>query len=174
MSVVFGALLVFGARVFDVSLGTLRVLMLMRGKKYHAACIGFFEVIIYVMVLGTVVQQLDNPVYLIMYGLGYATGNVVGGKLEEKLALGFLTVQIISKHHSKLLTEVLRGNGYGVTVIDSHGWEGDRDILNLQIKRKDLADIERLVTETDANAYVTIYDTRTTQGGYFRRHAKKK
>lgn len=168
-----GAIFIFGARILDVSMGTIRMLMLMRGKKYHAAFIGFFEVIIFILVLGTVVNQLDNPIYLIMYGLGFATGNIVGGWLEEKMAVGFLTVQIISKNHSKILTEVLRGNGYGVTVIDSHGWEGERDILNLQIKRKDMPDVERLITETDADAYVTIFDTRNALGGYFKRSKKK-
>lgn len=170
---VLGAVFIFGARILDVSMGTIRMLMLMRGKKYYAAFIGFFEVIIFILVLGTVVNQLDNPIYLIMYGLGFATGNIVGGWLEEKMAVGFLTVQIISKNHSKILTEVLRGNGYGVTVIDSHGWEGERDILNLQIKRKDMPDVERLIRETDADAYVTIFDTRNALGGYFKRSKKK-
>ena len=173
MSMVAGALLIFCARILDVSMATIRMLMLTRGKKYHAAGIGFFEVIIFIMVLGKVMSQLNNPLYLIMYGLGFATGNIVGGFLEEKMAVGFLTLHIISRQHSKLLTEVLRGNGYGVTVIESHGWEGDRDILNLQIKRKDMPEIQRIITQTDANAYVTVFDTRDALGGYFKRSKKK-
>jgi uncharacterized protein YebE (UPF0316 family) len=173
MELLLGSLFIFGARIIDVSLGTIRMLMLMRGKKYHAAFIGFFEVIVFIKVLGMVVNQLDNPVYLIMYGLGFAAGNIVGGILEERLAVGFLTLHIISKNKSKQLTEVLRGNGYGVTVIDSHGWEGERDILNLQIKRKDVRDVQRLISTTDSNAYVTIYDTREALGGYFKRSKKK-
>lgn len=173
MELLLGSLFIFSARILDVSMGTIRMLMLMRGKKYHAAFIGFFEVIIFIKVLGTVVNQLDNPVYLIMYGLGFAAGNIVGGILEEKLAVGFLTLHIISKDKSKQLTEVLRGNGYGVTVIDSHGWQGERDILNLQIKRKDMRDVQRLISETDSDAYVTIYDTREALGGYFKRSKKK-
>ncbi len=173
MSMIGGALLIFCARILDVSMATIRMLMLTRGKKYHAACIGFFEVIIFIMVLGKVMSQLNNPLYLVMYGLGFATGNIVGGLLEEKMAVGFLTLHIISRQHSKLLTEVLRGNGYGVTVIESHGWEGDRDILNLQIKRKNMPEIQRLITETDASAYVTVFDTRDALGGYFKRSKKK-
>jgi len=173
VELLLGSLFIFSARILDVSMGTIRMLMLMRGKKYHAAFIGFFEVIIFIKVLGTVVNQLDNPVYLIMYGLGFAAGNIVGGILEEKLAVGFLTLHIISKDKSKQLTEVLRGNGYGVTVIDSHGWQGERDILNLQIKRKDMRDVQRLISETDSDAYVTIYDTREALGGYFKRSKKK-
>jgi len=173
MELLLGSLFIFGARIIDVSLGTIRMLMLMRGRKYHAAFIGFFEVIVFIKVLGMVVNQLDNPIYLIMYGLGFAAGNIVGGILEERLAVGFLTLHIISKNKSKQLTEVLRGNGYGVTVIDSHGWEGERDILNLQIKRKDVRDVQRLISTTDSNAYVTIYDTREALGGYFKRSKKK-
>jgi uncharacterized protein YebE (UPF0316 family) len=173
MELLLGSLFIFGARIIDVSLGTIRMLMLMRGRKYHAAFIGFFEVIVFIKVLGMVVNQLDNPIYLIMYGLGFAAGNIVGGILEERLAVGFLTLHIISKNRSKQLTEVLRGNGYGVTVIDSHGWEGERDILNLQIKRKDVRDVQRLISTTDSNAYVTIYDTREALGGYFKRSKKK-
>ncbi|WP_218070313.1 DUF2179 domain-containing protein [Desulfuribacillus alkaliarsenatis] len=174
MSLLFGYLFIFGARILDVSMGTIRMLMLMRGQKYYAAFIGFFEVIIFIVVLGIVVNELENPINLIMYGLGFATGNIVGGWLEEKLAVGFLNVQIISKNHSKTLTEVLRESGYGVTVIDSHGWEGERDILNLQIKRKDLADVQKIIASTDANAYVTIFDTRKALGGYFKQQSKKK
>ncbi|OEH84170.1 hypothetical protein BHU72_12240 [Desulfuribacillus stibiiarsenatis] len=174
MSLIFGYLFIFFARVLDVSMGTIRVLMLMRGQKYYAAVIGFFEVMIFVVVLGKVVNSLDNPINMIMYGLGFATGNIVGGIIEEKLAVGFVNVQIISKSYSKVLTEVLRGAGYGVTVIESQGWEGERDILNLQIKRKDFPEVERLIMGSDPEAFVTIFDVRSGFGGYFKPSMRKR
>lgn len=173
MTAILGYSFIFCARILDVSMGTIRVLLLMRGQKFYAAAIGFFEVIIFIVVLGMVVNELDNPLNLVMYGAGFATGNIVGSWLEEKLAVGLLTVQIISKQHSKVLVETLRDNGYGVTVIDSCGRDGKFDMLNMQIKRKDMAEVQKTISLTDASAYVTIYDTRKALGGYFKQAKKK-
>ena len=97
MSALFGYLLIFLARVSDVSLGTIRTLMVVQGRKWQAALIGFFEVTIYVVVLGTVVSNLKNPMNLLSYSLGYACGNFVGITIENKIGLGNLAAQIILK-----------------------------------------------------------------------------
>ncbi len=96
LGLIGGYFFIFFARVADVSLGVLRTLMLVKGKRFHAAFLGFFEVIIFILALDRVVGDLGNPISLLFYGLGFATGNVVGSYLEEKLALGHLTVQVIS------------------------------------------------------------------------------
>ena len=90
-------LLIFLMRVCDVSLTTFRTLMVVQGRRVQAAFIGFFEVILYIVALGKVVSSLDDPINLLFYALGFATGNYVGITIENKIALGNLGAQIILK-----------------------------------------------------------------------------
>jgi len=124
-----GYLFIFCARICDVSLGTMRTIMVVRGQRLYAAAIGFFEVSIYIVALGKIFSTLDNPLSIVVYAAGYATGNFVGSLIEEKLAVGVLTVQVITMKAPLELTELLRNEGYGVTVIEGQGREGTRYIL---------------------------------------------
>jgi len=118
MPLLFGYALIFFARVVDVTLSTIRTLMVVQGRKPLAALIGFFEVGIYISVLGKVVTSLDNPYNLLAYCAGFAAGNYVGITIENKIALGNLSAQIILKTaENKELVDTLRDNGFGVTVI---------------------------------------------------------
>ncbi len=170
MELLLGYLFIFGARVVDVSLGTVRTVMIIRGRRFQAAVLGFFEVIVYILALQIVVDNLDNLPNLLAYALGFSTGNFVGSYIEEKMALGFLTVQIISKcdHHHALLQD-LRNSGFGVTVIEGQGRAGKRYILNIIIKRKDLKRLNKIVDQWDVGAFTTVLDTRGLKGGFIRK-----
>lgn len=164
---VFSYLFIFFARVSDVSLSTLRILMLMRGKAIQAAVIGFFEVTIYILALSQVIGSLDNPLRLVVYALGFATGNLVGSRLEERLALGFATAQVISLDKWEEMAEKMREQGFGVTVLEGCGKEGTHRILHILLKRRDLPCFLGLVHDIDNQAFVSIMDTRKIFGGYF-------
>jgi len=124
LSLLGGALLIFLARVTDVSLATLRMLFLVRGKRYYAGGIGFLEVIIYIMALKYVVDRLHSPLNLVFYALGFAAGNVVGSFIEEKVALGQVTLQVITDRRPLELAQRLRSLGLGVTVTHGLGLNG--------------------------------------------------
>lgn len=158
---------IFFARVSDVSLSTVRILMLMRGKSLNAAIIGFFEVSIYILALSRVLGSLDDPLRLVIYASGFATGNYVGSRIEERLALGFATAQVISLEKSDELAEKARERGFGVTVLEGCGREGTHQILHILMKRKDLPCFIALVRSIDDQAFVTVMDTRKIFGGYF-------
>jgi len=160
-------LFIFVARVADVSLSTIRILMLMRGKAVLAAVIGFFEVTIFIIALNQVVGNLDDPFRLLAYSLGFATGNLVGSRLEERLALGFATVQVISVGKSAELLARIREQGFGVTALEGCGREGTHQILHILLKRRDLPCFLGLVHQVDDQAFVSIMDTRKIFGGYF-------
>lgn len=160
---------IFFARVSDVTLSTLRILMLMRGKTLVAAAIGFFEVSVYIVALGQVLNNLTHPISIAVYAMGFATGNIVGGFFEEKLALGFNTAQVISVDKSKELAAQLRDHGFGVTIIEGYGIKGPHEILYVLLKRRDLPSLMGIIQKVDKNAFVTIMDTRKTIGGYFSR-----
>jgi uncharacterized protein YebE (UPF0316 family) len=170
---VIGYLLIFMAKVSDVSLATVRMIMVVKGKRMHAAMIGFFEVSIWILAVGTVLSRLDDPINVIMYASGFAAGNYVGIMIEEKMALGSLMVQVITYKKAMDLVDILREEGYGVTVVEGHGRSGIIHLLNVIIQRKQLGKLNQLVDEHDQKAFVTIMDTRSIRGGFFSRLKRK-
>ena len=172
LGILGGDLFIFSARICDVSLSTMRMLMVMRGQRLYAAFIGFFEVIVYIVALNKIFSNLDNPLNLIFYAAGFATGTMVGSIIEEKLAVGTLTVQVITMRAPLELTEKLRQDGYGVTVIEGQGREGIRYILQIILQRKRVQQLRKIVDEWDECAFWTIFDARSTRGGIFTRKFK--
>lgn len=172
MSYLWGYLFIFFARVTDVSLATVRTLLLVRGKRVPAAILGFFEVTVYIVALGRVMSTLNNPLNLIAYSLGFATGNFVGATLDERMALGYLTVQVITSDLQSDLAAVLRAQGFGVTALYGEGRDGPRQILYISLKRKFLPQIMSTLEAQEPDAFVTVMDTRLTQGGVFARQGK--
>jgi uncharacterized protein YebE (UPF0316 family) len=160
-----GALLIFCAKVIDVSIGSMRLILLTRGKKYVAGALGFIESIVYIVALGFVVARLDNPLNIVMYGLGFACGNIVGSYIEERMAVGFLTVQVISVSGAGELCKSLRDIGYGVTSWEGEGREGIHSVLSITVARKELPRLMKIIDEWDSHAFVTILDARNTKGG---------
>ncbi len=173
MEAVLGYLLIFLARLTDVSMATIRMIMVVRGKRVIAACIGFVEVTIYVLAIGKVLSGMDNPLNVLAYASGFATGNYVGIFLEEKMALGNIIVQVISDYEVTQLVEKLRNNGFGVTVIEGYGREGIRHLLNVSLQRKHLSKLYNVVDNHDKKAFVTVTDARAIRGGYFAGLKKK-
>lgn len=167
IELILGYIFIFVARVLDVSMATVRMLMVVRGRRLQAAMIGFFEVMIYIVALGRVVNTLNNPVNLIVYALGFATGNFVGSLVEEKMALGNIAAQVITKLEVKDIVQDLRNQGFGVTVIEGMGKEGVKRILYLTLHRKDLSRLYKVIEGIDPDAFVIVQDARATRGGYF-------
>jgi uncharacterized protein YebE (UPF0316 family) len=167
MELILQALFIFFARITDVSMGTLRMILLVKGHRKIAAVIGFFEVMIYLIVLGKVVGNIDKPFLIIVYCLGYASGNFVGSKLEEKLSIGRLLVQIIVKEIKCGIVESLRDAGFGVTIFEGEGMDGNSYMLNVITERKKVSELKDIVNKQDCGAFLTTMDVRSSLGGYF-------
>lgn len=168
LEIIGGYLFIFFARVIDVSLATTRTLLIVRGRRTPAAIIGFFEILIYITALSRVVNSLSNPINLFVYALGFSTGNFVGSFIEEKMALGFLTILAIPKdREAEDLAENFRNEGFGVTAIWGEGREGARKILLISLRRRYLRRIIDALDELDPGAFMTIMDTRSPRGGVF-------
>jgi uncharacterized protein YebE (UPF0316 family) len=161
MQTLLGLLLIFFARVTDVSMATLRTLLVVRGQRKIGAFIGFFEVMIYITALNSVMSGLKNPLNLLFYAAGFATGNFVGGWIEERVAMGYLTAQVIPTTNSEALTAGLRDAGFGVTVIPAMGMDAPRSVLLLVLKRRQQKDLVRIVDAVSPTAVVTFMDTRS-------------
>lgn len=174
MSVALNCIFIFTARVIDVSMLTIRTLMVVRGKRHQAALIGFFEVIVYIVALNRVVNSLDNPLNLFFYALGFASGNYVGSFIEEKMAIGDIAVQIIPKMNGDNIQQILRTNGFGVTAVEGMGKEGPKQILHVALKRKNLPKLIETIDSLDEDAFMTIMDAKSLRGGYIKYEQKSK
>lgn len=164
---IYGYLFIYFAKVSDVTLTTIRMIMVVKGRRIQAAAIGFVEIIIYIMALGKVLEDLSNPINVLMYATGYATGNYLGIYVEEKMALGSIIAQVIAPGNSMKLAEKLREEGFGVTVAEAYGKDGMQHILNIAMQRKNLHKLYKVLDEYDTKTFVTITDARSTRGGYF-------
>lgn len=164
-----GALTIFLARLADMSLDTLRVLFVMRGKKPIAWILGFFQSSIYLVAITKVLQSgLDNPLIMIGYAAGFATGNVLGIFIEGKLAIGYINISVVSPKFGLRLADLLRGAGYGVTEIPGHGKNGMVSVLTMNVFRKDVPRIERLIAEQDPDSFVYSQEVRAYRRGFWR------
>jgi len=160
-------LLIFFARILDVSLGTLRIIFVSRGLKYLAPLVGFFEVLIWLLAIRVIMQNLNNFACYIAYAAGFATGNFVGIFIEKRLAIGNSIVRVITRKDATPLIEHLRSRGYGVTSIKAEGSEGDVHVIFLIIKRHDLETITGIIKDFNPNAFYTVEDIRLVRKGIF-------
>jgi uncharacterized protein YebE (UPF0316 family) len=164
----FGGLLIFALRVCDMSLDTLRVLFVMRGRKGLAWVLGFFQSLIFIIAISSVLTHLGNVFNIIGYAAGFATGNVVGMKIEELLAVGHSLLTIISSTRGAVIAESLRKFGYAVTEIPARGKDGTVTVLHCSVLRKDISAVDTIVLEADPNAFVTVEDMRPVRRGFWR------
>ncbi|MGI6364298.1 MAG: DUF2179 domain-containing protein [Bacillota bacterium] len=173
LEVLLTGLIIFLARVTDVSLATLRMLMLVKGRRLPAAGIGFVEAFIYVNALGRVLSRLDRLEYLLIYALGFAAGNYLGIFLEERMALGYAGVEIVVQSESDSLVRLLRDNGFGVTVSEGWGMDGPKDILTIIVPRRRMSKLMSLVNSHDSKSFIIVMDARKTMGGYYQQQKSK-
>jgi uncharacterized protein YebE (UPF0316 family) len=163
-----GASFIFCLRVCDMSLDTLRVLFVMRGKKKVAWVLGFFQSAIYILAIAKVLTQLNNPLNIIGYAAGFATGNVVGMIIEERIAIGHLMVNIISPRRGSAIVSHLRQNGYAVTEFAGRGKDGMVSMINCSVLRKQVGIVHGLVNDIDPDAFITNEDVRPIRHGFWR------
>ncbi len=160
-------LLIFSARICDVSLGTIRVIFISKGIKNLAPLIGFFEVIIWLLAIGQVMNNVTNVASYIAYGGGFAAGTYVGMLIEEKISLGLTSVRIITNEDPTSLVEYLRSKNYGVTAVDGEGSAGQVKIIYSIIRRQDLPDVVDAVKTFNPGAFYSVEDVKSVSEGVF-------
>jgi len=166
MDAILGGLLIFGLRLTDVTLGTLRILMTVRGRKPLAALIGFVEVTIFVVAISQVVRNVGNVWNVLGYSGGFAAGTLVGMTIEEHLALGWTVVRVISTDLSKRIADALRQAGYGVTEMSGQGMRGSVEIYEVVVRRADMPKVLQMIDKVDEKAFVTVEESRRVYRGW--------
>jgi uncharacterized protein YebE (UPF0316 family) len=159
---------IFALRVTDMSLDTLRVLFVIRGRKAISWTLGFFQSALWVVAITSVLQNLGNLWNVIGYASGFATGNVLGMVIEERLAVGHSDVRIISPGRGSAIANALRQAGYAATELSGRGKDGTVAIINCSVLRRDIGRLQKVIAEIDQEAFITVEEVRPLHRGYWR------
>ncbi len=169
--------LIFFSKIIEVSIGTMRVILISKGYKKPGSILGFFEVLLWVFVASTVISgMMDAPLKGIIYALGFAIGVYIGSMIENRLAVGKVMIHVITDDQSSQeIMQILRQAGHGVTSLDAHGKDSDRIVLMVFANRKNKEVIMKLITNANDKALIVANEVSILQGGYvspWRRIAK--
>jgi uncharacterized protein YebE (UPF0316 family) len=158
-------LLIFLARILDVSLLTLRIIFTSRDQIKLAPIVGFFEVFIWLLAIGQLFINISNIFYYFAYAGGFATGTYVGIYIDRKLSIGLLNIQLIVLRKPDKLLNSLKEAGYGLTVLTAEGY--NNILIQLIIKRKNLKQVIAIIEKNYENAFVSIQQVQSVKGGIF-------
>lgn len=166
-------IIIFSINIVYVSFFTIRMIMTLKGYRYLAALVSMVEVVIYIVGLGLVLDNLDQIQNLVAYAIGYGSGVIVGSKIEEKMALGYITVNVITSEQSQELPKALRAKGYGVTDWLANGMDGDRQTMQILTPRKLELKLYATIKEIDPKAFIIAYEPKTIHGGFWVKQVRK-
>ncbi len=169
----WGPAIIFCLRVVDVSMATVRVIMLVRGPRVLAPIIGFFEVLIWIVAVGSAIRNLTSPLHVLGYAGGYATGTAVGMWVEGKLALGWGVVRVFARGSEDRIAGTLRDRGFAVTEMRGRGRSGEVGVLYAVMRRREIPHVLAAIETEDPSSFVTVQSDAVVQGGWHstqRRH----
>ena len=165
-SVLGAAAFIFLIRVIGMAFSTIRMLLMMRGRKLGTAVTGFIEVLLYVFAIGGVVNNLSNIWNILGYSLGFVAGTLVGMWLDDRTATGFVDIRIISRYKAQSILEELHEGGYGATVAWGQGRQGAVGMIWAIVRRKEVTSVQKIAEIADPDVFMTIEDTRAVKRGY--------
>ncbi len=158
---------IFLARIVTETMGTLRIMFLARGNRFAAPLLGFFEVLLWIVIIGQVMQNLENFLCYIAYAGGFAVGSYIGMFIETRLALGIVLVNVITRKNTIKLQKSLREKDYGFTKITGKDIDGIENILFIVAKRNELQNIIKIIKEFNPCAFFSIEDVRSLNEGKY-------
>ncbi len=158
---------IFFARICDVSIGTMRIIFVSKGKRNIAPILGFFEVFIWIIAISKIMQNLDNYINYVAYAAGFATGNFVGMIIEEKLAVGIQMVRVFAHEKGKEMLQALNQSGFGATIIEAQGAKQNVHLIYTVIHRNELPKVVDVIKNFNPKAFYTIEDVRGVSEGIF-------
>ena len=160
-------IIIFFSRVCDVSLGTIRHVFISKGFRTIVPLLGFFEVLIWIIVVAQVMKNLNNIACYLAWASGFATGTYVGLYIEERLALGLQVIRIITNQNCDELIEALKHDNHGVTIVDAQGAIGPVKMIFTIIKRTNVRAVSKLITKYNPTAFYSIEDIKNANMGVF-------
>lgn len=164
----FGLLIIFLAKVVEVSLTTLRMVFVSKGERLYASSVGLVEIIIWLQVASVVLTDInEHPMKMVMYAVGFSVGNYVGLIIEEWIGLGYSEVRVISNPvDSGVMANALRDSGYAVTTTNAEGRDGYQIVSSVYIKRKEQQSVIQLINDLELDTVITVSETQKVYGGF--------
>lgn len=162
---------IFFAKIIEVSISTIRIVFINKGERVKGALLGFAEIIIWLVVVSSVLNNItEDPIKVLVYAAAFSLGNYVGITIESKIAVGLGSIQVVVGQDSgRVLADLLREQGYGVTIIEGKGKnESTKNLLFIQLKRRKIAKAVKLIRELNPEAYITVNDIKSILGGYIK------
>ncbi len=159
-------LLIFFARIVDQSLGILRIIFATKGFKLSVLFFAFFESLIWLLAVKQIFVRIDNIFYLFVFAAGFASGNIFGIFIEEKISLGFVLVRVVFQKDAENSINALKERGYRLTVVDVLGMEGPVKMIFSTIKRKQIKDFLSILNSENPTAFFTIEDVKQIREGF--------
>jgi len=160
-------LLIMVSRICDVTIGTIRIILVSKGNKFISPLLGFFEVLIWLVAISQIMQNLNNWVCYIAYATGFGVGNHIGILIEEKLAMGTLLIRVFINQEPKALLDALKAENHGVTLVEAQGSRGKVHMLYIIIQRKYLKKVIEQIHSKSSKAFYTVEDIRYAREGIF-------
>jgi len=170
---VFIPLLILVINILYISLLTIRTMFTLKGQRYYASATSAAEAFVFVLGIGLVIDNLDNLLNLFAYAGGFSIGILLGTRIEDRLALGYITVKVISKHCDYPLPQLLRRKGFGVTSWLGEGRGGQRLVMEILSSRKDQKDLYSYIVSCDPEAFVISYEPQHFRGGFWVKNLRK-
>lgn len=162
--------IIFFGKIVEVTFATLRIVLINRGERTKGSLVAFVEIILWIMITGTVLVGFTKaPLKIVVFALAFSLGNYLGSWLENKIALGLSTIQIITCEDSKQLLEVLRQNDLAVTVVAAEGKDGMRKVLDIHLKRSRIPATVKLINKNIKDCVITVRDVKVIKGGYIKK-----
>lgn len=170
MELLFLCIKIFLARIVDVSFGTIRTIMTVKGKRLYATMIGFVEVFIWFIIVKEALNTDIKSIWIaISYASGYAAGTFVGGTLADIFIKGTFSIQVITSFKNNKMIDEIRNRGYAVSVIDAKGKDdAEKYMLYIEINKKNLNEIKKIIKENDEKAFIVVSETKLVQNGFIK------
>lgn len=165
-------IIIFFAKTIEVSIATIRSVYVNKGERVKGALLGFFEVMIWILLVSSVLNNItDDPFKIIAYAAGFSLGVYSGVSIESKIAVGLASIQVVvDENTGDVLANILRDNEFGVTIIEGKGIDyNKKSLLFIQLKRKKIPVAIKLIKETDPSAYISVNDVKSIVGGFIKK-----
>lgn len=164
--------IIFFGKMLEVSTSTLRIVLINRGIRLFGSLLAVLEIMLWLLITSTVLANFQSdPLKVIVYAAAFGLGNYLGSWLDEKLAFGLSSIQIMvsTVDDAHNLCNTMRENGYAITSMDVHGIEDEtRYMMLMMIRRKSLSEVLELINKTAGSAVITVSDVKVQKGGYLR------
>jgi len=165
-------IVIFCAKIIEVTISTIRLVYINKGEKLKGTILAFIEISIWLVVVSSVLTNISaDPMKAFVYAAAFSLGNYIGVTIESKIAVGLASIQaVVNEESGQFLADILRKQGFGVTLIDGTGKnDSKKNLLFIQLKRKRIPEAIATIKENTPNAYISVNDIKSMTGGFVKK-----